>query len=172
MNKSALKAIAKITHIDLVSALQSKRHNPILDTEIHIEEELINLKESLDTYYAAGETLQKYPAVHLHVAREKRAILKHCIGLVIRMMHGRTLPRPYTKQDIDYAVRRLVQLIVEEARRAGKRIDDDIMAIFRPYLSVRQRLVLRDFNMDMVKQAAQLHRAQSIVNRLPVLRSR
>ncbi len=176
MNKSArnatIRAIAKLTHIDLVSAIKSKRMSPILDSEIHIEEELINLKESLDSYYTAGETLRQYPRMYSHISREKRAILKHCIGLVVRMMHGRALPRPYSKQDVDYAVRRLVQLIVLEAQKAGRRIDDDVLAVLRPYLSVRQRLALRDFGMDLLMQVSQLQRAQSLLGRLPALRSR
>ena len=174
MNKAALKAVAKITHIDLVAAIKSKRHNPILDSEIPIEEELINLKESLDSYYTAGDTLQQYPKIYSHISREKRAITKHCIGLLVRMMHGKQLPRPYSKQDVDFALRRLVQLVVEEARRAGKRIDDDIMEIFRPYLSVRQRVALRDFSMDLVMQSSQIQiqRAQTFVGKLQTLRSR
>lgn len=170
--KSVIRAVAKLTHIDLVSAIKTKRHNPILDTEIHIEEELINLKESFETYYTAGDTLRKYPKMHAHVSREKRDILTHCIGLVVRMMHGKQLPRPYSKEDVDFAVRRLVQIIVEEARRVGKRIDDDTMELFRPYLSMRQRVALRDFNVDMITQAPSFQRAQSLVNRLTVLRSR
>lgn len=172
MNKAALKAIAKITRIDLMSAIKTKRHNPILDTEIHIEEELINLQESLDSYYTAGETLREYPKMYAHISREKRAIMKHCIGLVVRMMHGRKLPRQYTKQDVDYALRRLVQLIVLESRRAGRRIDDDIMEIFRPYLTMRQRVAMRDFGVDMIVQARHIQRAAGFASRLPILRSK
>ncbi|MDB5181531.1 MAG: hypothetical protein JWP13_294 [Candidatus Saccharibacteria bacterium] len=172
MNKAALKAVAKLTHIDLVSAVKSKRHNPILDSEIHIEEELINLKESFDTYYTAEESIRNYPQMHIHVTREKRAIMKHCIGLVIRMINGNKLPRPYTKHDIDFAVRRLVQTTVEEARRAGRKLDDDVMEIFRPYLSLRQRIALRDFTKDMVIPTESIQRAQALVGKLPILRSR
>lgn len=63
MNHKVLKAIARLTHIDPAAAIKSKRHNPILDAEIHIEEELINLQESLDSYYAAGDSLRQYPKV-------------------------------------------------------------------------------------------------------------
>lgn len=171
---SVIRAIARITRIDLAVAARSKRHNPILDSEIPIEEELINLKESLDSYYTAGDTLQKYPQVYSHIIREKRAITKHCIGLVVRMIHGRNLPRPYGKADIDFALKRLVQMVVFEAQKAGKRIDDDVMELFRPYLSMRQRVAMRDFSMDMIKQVSQYHRAQDIVGKLPIpyLRSR
>jgi hypothetical protein len=169
---SVIRTIAKLTHIDLVSAIKSHRHNPILDSEIHIEEELINLKESFDAYYTSEESIRKYPKMHAHVAEEKRDILKHCLGLVVRMMHGKQLPRPYTKADLDFAVRRLVQLIVDETRRAGKQLDDDVMAVFRPYLSVRQRVALREFNFDKVTSSEYMQRAQTIVGKLPLLRSR
>lgn len=168
--RSVVRAIARLTHIDPVAATRSKRHNPILDSEIHIEEELINLQESLDSLATAGDTLKEYPKVYSYISREKRAIMKHCLGLVIRMLHGRTLPRAYTKDDIDFAMKRLVQLIVLEAERAGKRIDEDLMAVFRPFLTVRQRVALRDFGMDLLIQAAQVRRAQNIISRLPQVR--
>jgi hypothetical protein len=172
MNTRALKTVARLTRTDLVAAIQSKRHNPILDSEIHIEEELINLQESLDTSHTAGETLKEYPQIYAHISNEKKDIMKHCIGLVIRMMNGRALPRPYTREDIDFAVKRLVQLVVLETRRAGIRLDKGTMEIFRPYLTVRQRLALRDYRIDLVVQATQLHRAAGMAGRLPLLRSK
>jgi hypothetical protein len=168
--RSVIRAIARLTHIDPVLAMRSKRHNPILDSEIHIEEELINLQESIESLVSAGDTIKEYPKVYSYISREKRAITKHCIGLVVRMLHGRALPRPYTKDDIDFALRRLVQLIVCEAERAGKRIDDDLMAVFRPFLTVRQRVALRDFGMDLFLQVTQVHRAQSMIGKIPQLR--
>src|SRR5437764_552552 len=110
MNNKVLKAIARLTAIDPVAAIKSKRHNPILDSEINIDEELLNLKESLDSFYDAGESLKQYPKVHAYLAREKRAITKHCLGLLIRMAHGRALPRQYTRQEMETALRRFVQL--------------------------------------------------------------
>ncbi|HSH18740.1 MAG TPA: hypothetical protein VK978_05150 [Candidatus Saccharimonadales bacterium] len=170
--KATLLAVAKLTRIDPVVAAKSRRHNPILDSEIHIEEELINLKESIDSYNAASETLQQYPKVQAHITREKRAILKHCIGLALRMLHGRNLPRPYGREDVEHAVRRLVQLIVFETRARGQRLDDELMARFRPFLTVRQRVALRDFGVDMVTNAVQLQRAGALVGRLPGIRSK
>lgn len=169
--RSVIRAIARLTRIDPVVATRSKRHNPILDSEIHIEEELINLQESIDSLATAGDTLKEYPKVYAYVSREKRAITKHCIGLVVRMLHGRTLPRPYTRDDIEYALRRLVQLVVFEARRAGKRIDDDQMALFRPFLTVRQRVVLRDWGMDLVLEVTQVRRAGLLMAKLQSLRA-
>lgn len=176
MNKPALKstlwAIARHARIDPVIAVKSRRHNPILDSEIHIEEELINLKESIESVTAAGDTLQQYPKVYAHISREKRAILKHCIGLTVRMLHGRALPQPYSRQDAEFAVRKLVQLIVFEARAQGKKLDDEIMARFRPYLTVRQRVAMRDFGVDMVSQIVQFQRAGQLMSRLPGVRSK
>lgn len=169
MNKATLKstvlAVAKLMHIDPVAAVKSRRHNPILDSEIDIEEELINLKESIESYSAAGDTLQQYPKVYSYISREKRAILKHCIGLTVRMVHGRALPRPYSRQDVEFAVRRLVQLIVYESKMQGKRLDDEFLARFRPFLTVRQRLALRDYGMDMVSQAVRIERASAALGR-------
>lgn len=177
MNKAALKAVAKLSHIDLVAAIRTTRHNPILDSEIHIEEELINLQESLDSYYAAGDTLQKYPKIYKHVVQEKQVIMQHCIGLVVRMMHGKQLPRTYSKQDIDYAIKRLVQMVVEETYRTGRRIDADVLDIFKPFLTVRQRVAIREWGMDLLMQASQLPKMYDAAQRLPqtiptVLRSR
>lgn len=162
----ALRAVAKVSQIDLVTAVKSKRHNPILDAEIHIEEELINLQESVASLAAAGDTVHRYPKMYSYIAREKRAILKHCIGLVARMVHGKNLPQPYTKADIDHALRKLVQLIVLESKRAGRQLDERTMATFRPFLTVRQRVALRDFGMDLVMQASQLKRAGVLASRL------
>lgn len=171
-HRKALRAIAKLTQIDLVVAVKSKRHNPILDAEIHIEEELINLQESVESLAAAGDTVHRYPKMYSYISREKRAIMKHCIGLVARMLYGKKLPRPYTKADIDEALRRLVQLIVLEKRRSGRQIDDELMEVFRPFLTVRQRVALRDFGMDLVMQASQLRRAGAMMGRLQLLRSK
>jgi hypothetical protein len=168
--------MAKLTHIDLVSAIKSKRHNPIMDREILIEEELINLQESLDSYHSAGDTIRQYPQMYAHVSQEKRAILQHCIGLVMRMMHGRKFPRAYTKQDIDDALRRLVQLVIDETRRTGKQLDAEIMDAVRPYLTVRQRVALRDFGMDLLMQVTHLRlfrpMAAGLAEKLPTLRFR
>lgn len=163
---SALKAISKLTRIDLSAAVKSKRHNPILDSEIPIEEELINLREALATYHAAGDTLQEYPDMYKHVTRERRAIMKHCLGLLVRMLHGKRVPRPYSIPDIDDALRRLVQLVVYEIRREGKRIDEELLRVFRPFLTVRQRVALRDFGMDLVIQASRLREASALAGRL------
>jgi hypothetical protein len=170
VRRRVIRAMARLTHIDPEVALSSKRHNPILDREIHIEEELINLKESLESLATASDSLRDYPKMYQYIAREKRAIMKHCFGLVVRMMHGWALPRPYTKDDIDFAVRRLIQLIVSEAQRAGKRLDEDVLDAFRPFLTVRQRLALRDFGLDLVMQATQLNRASALIGKLPLPR--
>lgn len=172
MYGKTLKGLARLTRIDPAAAIKSKRHNPILDSEIHIEEELINLKESLDSYYAAGETIRQYPKVYSYISREKRAIMKHCLGLLIRMAHGKNLPRPYSHADFDEALRRFVQLVVDECRRAGRQVPDDIVTVFRPYLTVRQRVALRDFGTDLVWRAVQLDRAISGMQRAAGLASR
>jgi hypothetical protein len=162
MHKLALRAIAKLTRVDIQSATATVRVNPIMDSEIHIEEELINLKESLDSYHQAAPTLRRYPNIRLHVVRERRLILQHCIGLVERMLAGRKLPYSYTRKDIDYAVRRLVQLIVDDCRHTGRGIDEDIMEIFKPFMSVRQRIQLREWGMDLLVQASQWPKLQNI----------
>ena len=156
MNKLALKAIAKLTLIDINSAAKTVRHNPILDSEINIDEELINLKESLDSYYVARDTLRGYPKMREHFLRERQAILRHCVGLVERMLRGRRLSFSYTSGDIDQAIRRLVHLLVEDARRTGRRIDGDIMDVFAPFMSVRQRLATRQWGIDMVFRRVRL----------------
>lgn len=165
-----LLTVAEVSKIDLVSAIKAKRHNPILDAEIDIEEELINLQESVASLEAAGDTIYLYPEMYSHIEKEERAVLKHCIGLVARMILGKNLPRPYSRADVDRALRRLVQLIVVKTNRAGKRLDEDILATFRPFLTVRQRVALRDFGMDLIVQASQLRRAAALAGRLQQMR--
>ena len=143
MQTLALKGIAKVTSIDIPTAVRTTRQNPILDTEIHIDEELINLKESLDSYHTAGATLNDYPTIRSHILIERRTIMQHCIGLVVRMLYGKKLPYDYTQEDIDHAIRQLVHLIIIDCRRAGQRIDRDIMEVFQPFMTVRQRLRMR-----------------------------
>jgi hypothetical protein len=151
MHKLALKAVAKQTDIDIRDATKTKRHNPIMDQEIHIEEELINLQETQESYYTAGETLSEYPKIQSHMLNEHRTILQHCIGLTERMLHGRKLPYSYTTADVDHAVRRLVGLIVEDSRRKGQRIDGDVMDILKPFMSVRQRVRMGEWGTDMIR---------------------
>lgn len=167
---AALRAIAAVTHIDLTKAIHSRRHNPILDSEINIEEELINLRESLDSFHVAQESLRHYPRMYAHVKRERRDIMQHCLGLLVRMTHGNLAPRDYNRQDVDAALRRLVGLVMRECRRAGKRIDTDMVRAFRPYLTIRERVWLRDFSMDMVTRAAVAGgRALIMAHKLPVV---
>lgn len=144
MNKLAVKAVAKLAHVNVQEATTVVRKNPVLGDEIHIEEELINLEESIKTYYLAAKTLENYPDIKKHVISEKRMILKHCIGLVVRMMQGRAAPRPYTSEDINRAVRQLVRLVVKDAQRANIRIDDEIVEVVQPLLNLRQRYALTD----------------------------
>jgi hypothetical protein len=172
MNKRALTMVARLAHVDLVSAIKTRRDDPLMEREINIDAELINLKESIESYYTAGDTIRSYPKMYQHALTEKREILKHCFGMVVRMMFGKSLPLPYDREDIDMAVRRLVQLVVEEARFAGKRIDEEMIEIFRPYLSMRQRVALRDFTVDMVMSSNYMQRALGMVGRLPLLRSK
>src|SRR5687767_2020329 len=82
----ALKAISQLTRIDVQEAAQTVRRNPLLDEEIHIDEELINLEEAFNIYKTAGKDLRNYPHVRKHMMREQYFILKHTIGLVCRMM--------------------------------------------------------------------------------------
>jgi hypothetical protein len=172
MNKRALKAVARLAHIDLKSSLKAHRISPLLEREVNVDEELINLRESVETYYTAGETIREYPQMFEHAVREKRDIMKHCFGLIVRMMLGKRLPLPYDREDIDHSVRRLVQIVVDEARYAGKRLDEEMIEIFRPYLSMKQRIALRDFRIDTVMSSGYMQRAQTMVGRLPLLRSK
>ncbi len=168
--KLALKAIARLGRIDVKSAAKITRQNPLLETEIDIGEELINLQESLDTYHTAGDTLRDYPTMQTYFRQERETILQHCIGLVSRMLGGHRLPYPYTARDVDHAVRRLIQLLVEDSRRTGRRIDVDIMEVFRPFMTVRQRVRMRQWGLDLVMQASQLPKVynlgQTVVRRV------
>jgi len=167
MYSKTLKAIARLTRIDLASATQFGRHNPILDSEMHIEEELINLKESLDTYYAAGDTIHKYPKMYDYVNRERRDITKHCLGLLIRMAEGRRMPRPYTEADFEDALKRFVRLVVGEAHRAGRTLPEDLLAIFRPYLTIRQQVALRGFSAGLLWQASRVPQVLAVAGHVP-----
>jgi hypothetical protein len=143
MNKLALKAIAKLTHVELRESMLVTRHNPILGSEIYIDEELINLEEAIAEYRIAAVNLQKYPTIRSHLVVEKRLILKHCLGLIGRMLHGKDLPYTYSKEDIDQAVRKLVRLIVEDIRLSGIKVDEDILQALHPFMTFRQRYSYR-----------------------------
>lgn len=171
-NKLALKTVAQLAHVDLASATRVRRISPLLESEINIDEELINLRESVESYFTAGETIREYPKMYEHAFREKREITRHCFGLVVRMLLGGQLPLPYNREDIDMAVRRLVQIVVDEARYAGKRLDNEMIEIFRPYLSIKQRVALRDFTIDSVMSSGYMQRAQAVVGRWPLLRAK
>lgn len=162
MHQLALRAIARLAQIDIGSAAVTIRQNPILESEIHIEEELINLQESLDTYYTAGDTLRSYPKIRTYFLLERDAILRHCIGLTVRMLRGRRLPYSYNAADIDHAIRRMIQLIVEDCRRTGRRIDHDMMEIFKPFMTVRQRVKMHEWGVDLLMQASQLPRIYNL----------
>jgi hypothetical protein len=138
--KLALKAVAKLANVNMSEAANTIRRHPLLEEEIHIEEELINLQEALNSSEIASETLHRYPAVRKHIIAEQRAILKHSIGMIDRMLQNRRLPRQYTQQDVQFSMRKLIRLLVGEAHRVNKEIDEDILEIIKPHLSWRQRL--------------------------------
>ena len=144
MKKGALRAIARLTHINLRQAAMVVRHNPLLGDEIHIEQELVNLEEAIKTYQMAGETLNQYPEMRAQMIHEKRIILKHCIGLVLRMIHGNRLPRPYSEDDTHTATKRLVQLVVSDIHRNGVAIDGELLTAVRPFVSWRTRWSLTE----------------------------
>lgn len=143
---SALKAAARLANVDLQAAVVTVRHNPILGEEIHIEEELINLEESLATNRAAEDSLKSYPKMHHHIVCEQRLMLKHCFGQATRMLQGRRLPRKYTRKDTEYAVSKLIQILIGEALRLGRQIDHEILETVKPFLTMRQRYELGEWN--------------------------
>lgn len=137
--KLALKAVAKLADIKINEAENTNRRNPLFNEEIHIEEELINLEEAISSYHLASDTLKHYPQMRLHILKERRQILKHCIGLISRMQKGRELPRKYDSKDIETATRKLVSLVVEDAKKANYEIDKQMMDVFKPHLQGKQR---------------------------------
>ncbi len=143
--KVALKAIAQLADVDLNEATNVIRRNPLLDEEIHIDEELINLEETIVSSRVASESLRNYPRVRKHLLVEQRVMLKHCFGQITRMTQGKRLPRRYNEQDITFATTRLIRLIVGEALRVGKAIDEDVMEAIKPFLTIRQRIELREW---------------------------
>lgn len=143
LNKTALKAVAVLAHVDIPSATRVVRRHPLFDDEIHIEEELINYQEAVEAYHAMN-TLQDYPDIRAHVAQEKRLILKHCVGMVVRMMYRKKLPQQYTTEDTDFATKKLLRLVIEDSYKEGKRIDPRILNSIWPMITWRQRFQLRD----------------------------
>lgn len=179
MNASALKpavlAVAELTRINPVTATRATRHNPILNREKHITEELINLQESIETLQTAGGSLRQYPDMYYHAMREKKAITRHCVGLVVRMMQGRKLAWHYTEADIRHAVARLVQLVVDEAHQTDGHVSSRHMDAFRPFLTLKQRIILGDFNDNIRARLPWLsllphvrNLAQHTIGKLPV----
>lgn len=137
--KLVLKAIAKYAGINLHEAVRTKRYNPLFEEEAQIEEELIRLEELVYNYHLAAETLRTYPKLRRHILRERRDILKHCVGLIARMMIGLNLPRSYTQEDTKDALKRLVRIVVADAKLGEQYIDDAVIKRLGPLMSFRQR---------------------------------
>ncbi len=154
--KNALKKLAELSAVDLQRAVRTTRNHPLWNEEIHIEEELINLDETLATARVAQDTLQEYPHMRRHLLREQRAILVHSVGLVARMIKGEQLPRTYTEADTMYALTRLTRLLVDEAVRVGRKIDQDVIDTLKPFLSLRQRKQLGEWGSFSPRLYAQL----------------
>ncbi len=138
--KPALRAVAQVVGVDTKQAAKVIRRQPLFDEEIPLEEELINLEETIKSYHVAFATLKNYPAMRQHAKKERRLIMMHCIGLVSRMLKGLKLPREYTAKDIEFAVHKLVSLLVDDAQSVGYKIDDSLLKCMRPYMSWRQQL--------------------------------
>jgi hypothetical protein len=144
--KQALRAAAQFANVDINQASATVRINPILGEEIHIDEELINLEEALAVSITANESLKGYPKVHRHIVLEQRLMLKHCIGQITRMLQGKRLPRKYSKKDTEYALSKLIQILVNEALRVGKHIDQEVLESVRPFLTLKQRKELGEWS--------------------------
>ena len=149
MYKLALSTVAKLEHVNLKEAIVTVRTNPILDNELSIEEELINLGESIAGYRAAANSLSAYPEIRRHIVAERRVIVKHCLGLIIRMIQGRRLPYRYDSDDISRAIRRLVRLIVTDVRKTGISLDGEMVQPLWPFLSLRQKILLYEWRLAL-----------------------
>jgi hypothetical protein len=143
--KQALEAIAKITDIDIEQAAAMCRRHPLFDEEIHIEEELINLEEAVKAYTVAIESkaLKHYPHLRRHLLVDCRLTLVHTIGLVVRMLRKQDLPRKYSEDDIKFAIHKIVRLVIADARRTNRRLNDEIINATRPFMSLKQQLIFR-----------------------------
>lgn len=153
---NALKAIAKLTGIDLNVAAATTRRQPLFDEEIHIDEELINLQETFWSMQRGRDTLKNYPRMLRHAVHEQEQIMKHCIGQVVRMARGQRMSRDYSQKDTTYAMTKLVRILMSEAMRSKQTIEDDVLEAIRPYLSIRQRLMLREWSSFSPRLQAQL----------------
>lgn len=142
--KIELKAIAKLAGVNMQRAAKVVRKNPLLREEVHIQESLVNLEESLESFKAAEGTLDRYPNVRVHVLKEQRLILHHCIGSIFRMLQGEhSLPAPYTDKEIARYLTRLIRLVVGETMRSSDKIDNEVLEIVSPYLNWHQRFLIR-----------------------------
>ncbi len=137
--KQALEAVAKVVGINLEEAAKITRKQPLFNEEIHIEEELINLEEAIKTYHVAAVTLKQYPKMQKHARGERRLIMVHCIGLISRMIKGHKLPREYTEQDTQFAIHKLVSLLVNDAQKLGYKLHKSEIEKMVPYMTFWQK---------------------------------
>ena len=139
--KIEIRALSRIVGIDVDDAEKTIRKNPLFGDEIHINEELINLDESLKHYLAAAPTLKKYPKLEKHLKQELKSILTHCLGLIVRMSRRRSVPFSYDEDTVKWSVTRLCRTIVDGAiyARKARRLDRDAVEVLYPLLSVKQR---------------------------------
>jgi hypothetical protein len=147
--KPALRAVSKVTDIKLAQAAKSNRRNPLLGSEIHIREELINLQEAIETYHLAAGSLHRYPKLYKQIAKEKREILTHCIGLATRMLRKQHLPYTYSRKDTVLSIRKLITLVIDDLERSRltHKIDSVSSRTMLPYMTVRQFLKYRKRSM-------------------------
>ncbi len=153
--KRELLAVAKMANVNIQEAAGIVRRNPLLGEEIHIDEELINLEEAVAAT-RASEDLHEYPVVRQHLIRDQRQMLKHCIGQIARMIHGRRLPRQYSQQDTIQALTRLIRLLVDEKLQRGKQIERSTLQIVEPFLSLSQRRNLGEWKSFSPRLQAQV----------------
>ena len=156
--KVALKAVASVANINIGQATQITRRQPLFDEEIHIEEELINLEEAIDSYHLAAPTLKEYPDMRRQALRERRAILTHCVGLIARMLHKQPLPREYTPADTQFAIQKLVRLLVKDARKVGYQLNNKQLEAMRPYMNWQQQFNYREWTLNPLDYLSSLLR--------------
>ncbi|MDB5185731.1 MAG: hypothetical protein JWL85_254 [Candidatus Saccharibacteria bacterium] len=138
--RAAILAVAKLANVQISEAIKANRQHPLFGNEIDIKEELINLEEAIRVHHIGAASLKKYPTIEKHVMKEREQILVHCIGLVSRMLRGRKLDFDYTEEDIAYATKKLVRLIVKDAEKFGyfEGLNANAFKALLPYMTAAQ----------------------------------
>ncbi len=139
--KQVIETLIKLAGLEAGKIDGIIRRHPLFGNEIHIDEELSNLTDSLDLYLRNQKSMKEYPAISKHTRSELQASLNHCLSILWRMAHGEKLGYAYNEKYLRNIIKEVTRVMVEAVQLTNnhKLISGDAYKLLYPLMTLNQR---------------------------------